>query len=180
MANLFEAIASAAANIATQIKDYIDNVALVEKDPTVPTWAKQALKPTYTADEVTGISEVGKTGEYLDLLGAPHADFTAGEFDTGRKWVDGRKIYANAIHENAVAGSLLMGINVQLIPVDTIANCNILGYTGTLTDPDHALDTLPLSTSEDSGFYLNLTNGRLTINRDGTYNALVYYIKTNE
>lgn len=42
------------------------NVALVESDPTVPSWAKQSSKPTYTAQEVGAQADVGL---YIDAQG---------------------------------------------------------------------------------------------------------------
>lgn len=181
MANLFEAIASAAANIATQIKDYIDNVALVEKDPTVPAWAKQPLKPGYSADEIGGLSAVAKTGDYEDLLGAPHVDFIEGEFYTGRKWIDGRKIYARTAQGlAAITFGYADAVIVQLIPIDEVRNISYLSYSGTLTGLTDGEETVALGTTSDALLYLDLTSGKLTVSRAGAYNVLVYYIKTNE
>jgi hypothetical protein len=44
-----------------------------EKDPTVPAWAKEATKPTYTADEVGALSKdtLLFSGNYEDLTNAP-------------------------------------------------------------------------------------------------------------
>lgn len=42
------------------------NVALMESDPTVPRWAKQSSKPTYTAQEVGAQPDVGF---YIDAQG---------------------------------------------------------------------------------------------------------------
>lgn len=42
-----------------EVQGMIDKsiAAIVEKDPTVPEWAKQPTKPTYTAEEVGALSE---------------------------------------------------------------------------------------------------------------------------
>lgn len=40
------------ADIAAAVEDYMDEHPITESDPTVPSWAKAASKPTYTASEV--------------------------------------------------------------------------------------------------------------------------------
>lgn len=46
--------------------DVMDGVAGEEKDPTVPDWAKQENKPTYSADEVGAVS-AGSAMSYADI-----------------------------------------------------------------------------------------------------------------
>ena len=58
-------------------KEYVDNavsgVVVSETDPTVPEWAKQATKPTYTANEVGALpaDTVLFSGSYNDLTDKP-------------------------------------------------------------------------------------------------------------
>jgi hypothetical protein len=51
-ANIIDSISFNGTNVPP---DASKNVALVEADPTVPSWAKQSSKPTYTATEVGAI-----------------------------------------------------------------------------------------------------------------------------
>lgn len=50
-----------------------DSGIMEETDPTVPAWAKEATKPTYTADEVGALSKDTSlfSGDYNDLKNAP-------------------------------------------------------------------------------------------------------------
>lgn len=45
-----------------------------ETDPTVPNWAKQLHKPSYTAGEIEGLSIVAKTGTFVKNSAATWAD----------------------------------------------------------------------------------------------------------
>lgn len=62
-ANVIEAISFNGTDVPP---DANKNVALVESDPTVPSWAKQSSKPTYTAQEVGAQADVGL---YIDAQG---------------------------------------------------------------------------------------------------------------
>ena len=42
--------------IAQAVAEYLSNNPIAETDPTVPDWAKQPDKPSYTADEVGALS----------------------------------------------------------------------------------------------------------------------------
>ena len=42
-----------------------------ESDPTVPSWAKAENKPTYTANEISGLATVATSGSYNDLSNKP-------------------------------------------------------------------------------------------------------------
>lgn len=44
--------AKAVGDAITELEQKVDNILTEETDPTVPTWAKQPTKPTYTASEV--------------------------------------------------------------------------------------------------------------------------------
>lgn len=43
--------------IAQAVRDYLLENPITETDPTIPAWAKQPTKPTYTADEVGALSQ---------------------------------------------------------------------------------------------------------------------------
>lgn len=61
--NVIESISMNGTNVPP---DANKNVALAETDPTVPSWAKNATKPTYTASEVGAQEDVGL---YIDNSG---------------------------------------------------------------------------------------------------------------
>ena len=61
--NVIEAISFNGANVPP---DANKRVSLTEADPTVPTWAKAATKPSYTAAEVGAQQDVGL---YIDAQG---------------------------------------------------------------------------------------------------------------
>ncbi len=65
--------------------DNLDDIVVEESDPTVPAWAKEATKPTYTAEEVGALPEdtLLFSGDYNDLTNAPDLSdyYTKGEVD---------------------------------------------------------------------------------------------------
>ena len=48
------------------------------KDASVPSWAKQNTKPTYTASEISDLANVATSGSYNDLSDKPTIPSTAG------------------------------------------------------------------------------------------------------
>lgn len=46
--------------------DNLENISFEESDPTVPAWAKESTKPTYTADEVGALSESTVLADLVD------------------------------------------------------------------------------------------------------------------
>lgn len=73
--------------IGTAVSNYLTAHPIEENDPTVPDWAKQTDKPTYTADEVgaisqndlqaatdTALAQAKASGEFNGSPGAPGAD----------------------------------------------------------------------------------------------------------
>lgn len=52
----------------------LENIVIEETDPTVPDWAKEPTKPSYTADEVGALSKTTAlfSGDYNDLRNAPN------------------------------------------------------------------------------------------------------------
>lgn len=53
--------------------DGLENITFEESDPTVPAWAKEATKPSYTAAEVGALPDTTSlfSGDYNDLTNAP-------------------------------------------------------------------------------------------------------------
>lgn len=66
--------------IADAVSDYLDEhpITVTEEDPTVPAWAKQPTKPTYTAEEVGAVSTAGLPDAIDTALAQAKA---SGEFD---------------------------------------------------------------------------------------------------
>lgn len=54
--------------------DGLENITFEESDPTVPAWAKEANKPSYTAEEVGALPDTTPlfSGDYNDLENAPN------------------------------------------------------------------------------------------------------------
>lgn len=42
----------------TFLEDKINNILIKETDPTIPDWAKEPHKPSYTANEIDGIQQM--------------------------------------------------------------------------------------------------------------------------
>lgn len=66
-----EHLAGKASNKAIdELKQTIDNLTigtLSETDPTVPAWAKQSTKPSYTVDEIEGMDELKQQIENITV-----------------------------------------------------------------------------------------------------------------
>ena len=65
--------------------DELENITFEESDPTVPAWAKEPTKPTYTADEVGALPEdtLLFSGDYNDLTNAPEVFWEKAEGESG-------------------------------------------------------------------------------------------------
>ena len=75
--------------IAAAVSQYLKDNPITETDPTVPDWAKEKNKPTYTAAEVGALSEGALNIAINDALTAAKA---SGEFDGA----DGKSAYSYA------------------------------------------------------------------------------------
>ena len=136
MANLLQAIVDACANTATQIKEYINNVAMKESDPTVPAWAKAETKPAYTAEEVGALPHdtlIPKIPEglsaFTDDVGYSFAEnFSETPQLTGGTWFDGKPIWRVSKHYSNVAfAGVGQWTDVGDLPIDiTAAEYNVL------------------------------------------------------
>lgn len=63
------------ADIPTKTSDLTNDSGYItgftETDPTVPSWAKESTKPSYTASEIKDLSSVAISGSYNDLTNKP-------------------------------------------------------------------------------------------------------------
>lgn len=75
--------------IAAAVSQYLKDNPITETDPTVPDWAKEKNKPTYTAAEVGALSEGTLDAAINDALAQAKA---SGEFDGA----DGKSAYSYA------------------------------------------------------------------------------------
>lgn len=80
-----------------------------ESDPTVPTWAKQANKPSYAYSEISGtpsLAAVATSGSYNDLTNKPTIPSVAGlASETYVNNAVSGKVNASALHAVATSGS---------------------------------------------------------------------------
>lgn len=129
----------------------IEGVVVEETDPTVPSWAKQASKPTYTAQEVGALpaNTALFSGDYNDLSNKPTipvvptnvSSFTndAGYLTTHQSLTDyATKSYVETAIRGAESGLLKRSV-VQALPVsdideDTIYMVAKTGSTGDVYD----------------------------------------------
>ena len=133
------------------VDDAVEGVVVEETDPTVPEWAKQANKPTYTANEVGALpaDTVLFSGNYEDLSNKPTipvvptnvSSFTndAGYLTTHQSLTDyATKSYVETIIRGAESGLLKRSV-VQALPVSDIDENTIYmvaktGSTGDVYD----------------------------------------------
>ena len=78
-------------------------------DASVPSWAKQSTKPTYTANEISGLANVATSGSYNDLQNKPNipAEVTVDSTITqnGTNPVQGGAIYSALDNKANINGS---------------------------------------------------------------------------
>lgn len=87
------------AEIKTAVTEYLAQNPVKESDPTVPEWAKQPKKPTYTADEVGAVASSELSNAVNDALAQAKA---SGEFD-GRDGEDGNDYVLTDDDRNEIA-----------------------------------------------------------------------------
>ena len=69
------------AQARAELEDLKENITIDETDPTVPAWAKEANKPSYTADEV-GAAPAEHSHDYAPALTWGTEDIEAGSPST--------------------------------------------------------------------------------------------------
>ena len=140
-----------------------DGYLSVESDPTVPQWAKESTKPTYTAEEV-GLGNVANerqysenypppypvtsvNGETGDVIvsggGASGTVYSAEETPTGDTWVDGKPIYSKVITATDLARNNGQISLTNVLPTDIDAFVGIRGIF--LSNLDSLYRTIPFS-----------------------------------
>lgn len=92
----------------------LENITFEETDPTVPAWAKEENKPTYTADEVGALSKDTPlfSGDYNDLENAPDIS----EDDSGDLVIADKD--GNIIFRSNGSGFETVNLAVQNITID--------------------------------------------------------------
>lgn len=133
------------------VDDAVEGVVVEETDPTVPEWAKQANKPTYTANEVGALpaDTVLFSGNYEDLSNKPTISVVptnvssfandAGYLTEHQSLTDyATKSYVETIIRGAESGLLKRSV-VQTLPVSDIDENTIYmvaktGSTGDVYD----------------------------------------------
>lgn len=186
MANLFDAITSACVRTADMIKEYIDTKALTETDPTVPAWAKASSKPAYSAEEITDLAEVAKTGSYNDLTDKPEAsgggampNYVEGEVALGCKWIDGKPIYRQVIKTTVAKSTQVSVMNIP--DAETFTRLDgTLAYSASATDTRY----YPLSYMSSSSAYnrINTTSNQVYVYTcfAGTVYVIAEYTKSTD
>ena len=94
--------------------DGLENIEFEETDPTVPAWAKEENKPSYTADEVGALSKDTPlfSGDYNDLENAPDIS----EDDSGDLVIADKD--GNIIFRSNGSGFETVNLAVQNITID--------------------------------------------------------------
>lgn len=100
-----------------------------ETDPTVPEWAKQPQKPTYTADEVGAVSQADLQEATNEALAQAKA---SGEFD-GAPGADGKSAYQYAQEGGYTGTEAEFAAKLAEEIPDTLPNPNALTFSGAVT-----------------------------------------------
>lgn len=148
-------------DIAKAVADYLAVHPIEETDPTVPEWAKNKTKPTYSAAEVGAISQDDLQAATNEALTQAKA---SGEFDGA----DGKTAY-----QYAVDGGYT-GTEAEFAPKlaqEKFANPNALTFTGAVTgsyDGSMAISMeIPNAVTDD---HINsLIDAKLGVIENGSY-----------
>jgi hypothetical protein len=171
-----------------------------ESDPTVPAWAKEASKPTYTKNEV-GLANVDNVKQYsannpppypVTSINGQTGDVSTGiaysttENLTADTWIDGKPIYMKVISVTATtagawhrsSGNDVIANVDAIAKIDWIHQCN----SGTILSGGGYYDA-----SRAIRIHFEYTDGGLIISISpvgelylGTTRAIVYYTKTTD
>lgn len=137
--------------------DYVkkDNFTSMETDPTVPSWAKQATKPTYTADEVGALPNTTVIPTKTSQLENDSGFITD---TTGVESVNGKKGIVELTAEDV--GALPSTTKIPQNTMD-LTNNNMVQYTAqglSDTQKEQARQNIGAGTSNFSGSYNDLTD----------------------
>ena len=163
-------------DVKSQIEAYNYITGYTETDPTVPAWAKNSTKPSYTASEVGALS----TGATLDDVAdgttrklsdyATQANFTAHTANTTSHVTSSEKSTwngkQNAISDlDTIRNNAASGISAYN---NMITGVTINGSAATVTNKNASINIetggagsgLPTVTSQDNGKILQVVNGQ--------------------
>lgn len=111
-------------DIAKAVTDYLAAHPIEETDPTVPEWAKNKTKPTYSAAEVGAIAQSDLQAATNEALAQAKA---SGEFDGA----DGKTAYQYAVDGGYTGTEAEFA---SKLAQEKFANPNALTFTGAVTD----------------------------------------------
>ena len=119
-----------------------------ESDPTVPSWAKQPSKPSYSYSEITGkptLSAVATSGSYNDLTNKPD--------------IPSEQIQSDWNQSNTSAKDFIKNKpTIPTVPTNVSAFTNDAGYLTEHQDISGKANSNDLATVAFSGDYEDLTN----------------------
>lgn len=134
-------------DIADAVEDYMDEHPFVETDPTVPNWAKQPTKPTYTAQEVGALPD----STVIPTVPQMAVDAVLDGMDD---WTSGKTVDAATLKNamNLIAQGINTKADVSDIPTAVSDLTNDSGYQ-TATDVQTAISPLQTKSITDTGGY---------------------------
>lgn len=131
--------------------DDLENITFEETDPTVPAWAKEANKPSYTAEEI-GLGNVDNTAD----LDKPVSTATQNTIDALKK-----ELSESTVSENSewkivdASGNIIAQIDANGLET-TAVNAQVMKVNGVDVQP-----VIPVTTS-DNGKFLRVVDGAWT------------------
>ena len=148
-------------DIAKAVADYLAAHPIEETDPTVPEWAKNKTKPTYSAAEVGAISQDDLQAATNEALAQAKA---SGEFDGA----DGKTAYQYAVDGGYTGTEAEFA---SKLAQEKFANPNALIFTGAVTgsyDGSTAVSVeIPVAVTDD---HINsLIDAKLGVIENGSY-----------
>lgn len=157
-------------DIAKAVADYLAAHPIEETDPTVPEWAKNKTKPTYSAAEVGAISQDDLQVATNEALAQAKA---SGEFDgangaPGKNGADGKTAYQYAVDVGYTGTEAEFA---SKLAQEKFANPNALTFTGAVTgsyDGSMAVSVeIPSAVTDD---HINsLIDAKLGVIENGSY-----------
>ena len=148
-------------DIAKAVTDYLAAHPIEETDPTVPEWAKNKTKPTYSAAEIGAISQDDLQAATNEALAQAKA---SGEFDGA----DGKTAYQYAVDGGYTGTEAEFA---SKLAQEKFANPNALTFTGAVTgsyDGSMAISVeIPSAVTDD---HINsLIDTKLGVIENGSY-----------
>ena len=143
-----------------------------ETDPTVPAWAKQPSKPSYSYSEITGkptLSTVATSGSYNDLSNKPSIPAAQIQSDWNQSNTSAKDYIKNKpeipvlptladVATSGDYGDLINTPTIPTVPTNVSAFTNDAGYLTQHQDISGKANSNDLATVAFSGNYEDLTN----------------------